>query len=97
VSVEALVPHVLDGNDVARLRSRWWERAACRGEDPDLFFPTRGETDKVEAAKAVCADCSVRADCLEEGLYEHDGIWGGLSERGRRAERRRRQRARTTP
>jgi WhiB family transcriptional regulator, redox-sensing transcriptional regulator len=98
VSVEAVVERLirpLDDDDVARWRSRWWERAACRGEDPELFFPTRCEVEKVQAAKAVCARCPVRAECLEYALAvnEQNGIWGGLSGKQRRAERRRRQRA----
>lgn len=36
-------------------------------------------------AKAVCEDCSVRADCLDEALTNEYpvGIWGGLTTRER--------------
>lgn len=54
--------------------------------DPDLFYPERGE--EVATAKAVCATCPVRAECLAAGLYEKYGIWGGTSERERRKLRR---------
>lgn len=66
----------------------WTDRAACRNEDPELFFPERGED--TGTAKAICASCSVRAECLEYALEngEQFGIWGGKSERQRRGLRR---------
>ena len=60
----------------------WKALAACRGLDPELFFPGRGRSTK--EAQATCTDCPVRAECLESGLHESHGIWGGLSERQRR-------------
>ncbi|MEM7323501.1 MAG: WhiB family transcriptional regulator [Actinomycetota bacterium] len=67
---------------------RWYVDGACRGLDPDLFFPERGES--TADAKAVCAGCVVRAECLEWALAtrERFGIWGGTSERERRRLRR---------
>ena len=64
---------------------------ACRGADPDLFFPDRGES--LEPAKAVCAGCVVREECLEHALRvgERFGVWGGTSERERRRIRRQRR------
>lgn len=71
----------------------WTDAAACLGLDPDLFFPERGED--VAPAKAVCAGCPVREDCLDYALDngERHGIWGGLSERERRRIRRDRRAA----
>jgi hypothetical protein len=59
---------------------------ACRGEDPELFFPGRGETMAVRRAKAICSQCPVRSECLEYALANpHDtGIWGVTSDRQRR-------------
>lgn len=68
----------------------WTRHANCRGVDPQLFFPERGAS--LAEAKAVCADCKVRAECLEYGIDQHFGIWGGLSERERRQLRRQRRR-----
>ena len=69
-------------------RPEWHRWAACRGQDPDLFFPVRG--DDIEAARSFCLSCPVKAVCQEHGLrHEHHGIWGGLSERQRRDRRRR--------
>jgi WhiB family redox-sensing transcriptional regulator len=51
-----------------------------------LFFPERGSTERiwVAAAKAVCASCPVRCDCLEVGMSEPRGVWGGLTAYERR-------------
>jgi WhiB family redox-sensing transcriptional regulator len=68
--------------------ARWQDQAACRGLDPNPFFPGRGETP--EAAKEVCAVCPARAACLEHSIVhrEHRGVWGGLSAEERRQLRR---------
>ena len=72
----------------------WQDDANCLGVDPDFFFPERGASTR--EAKAVCAGCEVRADCLEYALVngEKFGIWGGMSERERRRLRRQRALAR---
>ena len=72
----------------------WMRYAECAGLDrrtrDAIFFPTRGES--TVAAKAICSACPVRRQCLDYALAndEHHGIWGGCSERERRAIRRRR-------
>ena len=45
----------------------WRRSAACRGADPDLFFPERGSHRPVEAL-AYCEECSVRSECLASAL-----------------------------
>jgi WhiB family redox-sensing transcriptional regulator len=35
-------------------------------------------------AKALCDECPVQAECLEAGMDEEYGIWGGLSPKQRR-------------
>ena len=74
--------------------NNWQEQGNCVGVDPDLFFPERGES--VAEAKAVCATCAVRAECLSFALEHNErfGIWGGLSARERRTIRRARRQAR---
>lgn len=66
----------------------WVDRGACRGADPNLFFPERGASTR--EAKAICHGCGVEAECLEWGLGEKFGIWGGIAERDRREIRRQR-------
>jgi WhiB family redox-sensing transcriptional regulator len=62
----------------------WRQRAACRGVDPDVFYPSTDE--EAEEAKAICRSCPVRESCLEYALVnrERDGVWGGATERERR-------------
>lgn len=62
----------------------WRQRAACRGVDPDVFYPTSDE--EAEEAKSICRVCPVREPCLEYALAnrERDGVWGGATERERR-------------
>lgn len=79
VGVEVLISRV--AGDMA-----WRARAACRDADPALFFPERGES--LAPAHAYCAGCAVRDTCLDEGLGERFGVWGGTSERERRRLRR---------
>ena len=66
----------------------WTARAACRGVDTEIFFPT---TSGEEAeALALCAECPVRTQCLEYALRsrETNGIWGGTTPEERRRIRR---------
>lgn len=69
----------------------WQDDAACVGVDPSLFFPERGKT--AREAKKICAECVVREECLTFGVETRQpyGVWGGMTERERRAERRRRR------
>ena len=60
----------------------WADEALCIQTDPEAFFPDKGGSTR--AAKKVCANCPVTAECLEYGLTERFGIYGGLSERERR-------------
>ena len=62
----------------------WRQSAACRGVDPDVFYPVSDED--AAAAKSICAQCNVRQACLEYALVsrERDGVWGGATERERR-------------
>lgn len=67
----------------------WAELAACKYEDPELFFPVSEVgpgARQVALAKAVCARCPVKADCLgfalDHGL-DH-GVFGGTTPDERR-------------
>ena len=77
----------------------WRDRAACLGENPELFFPD-GNTGparlQAERAKAVCRRCPVVEACLKWAMEtgQDAGVWGGLSEDERRALKRRNARAR---
>jgi WhiB family redox-sensing transcriptional regulator len=67
----------------------WGDRARCRSTNPDALF-VRGAAQ--HEAKKVCHGCPVRTECLAEALEGRIefGVWGGLTERERRALLRRR-------
>jgi WhiB family transcriptional regulator, redox-sensing transcriptional regulator len=66
----------------------WAQHANCAGLDPSLMFPAPG--DSTAPARAVCAACCVKNECLDYALAHNEryGIWGGLSTKERTAIRR---------
>jgi WhiB family redox-sensing transcriptional regulator len=81
-------PPSSDGDNIMWVDD-WALRAACRTEQPDQLFVRGAEQNK---AKQVCAGCPVRTECLAEALDNQIewGVWGGMTERERRALLRRR-------
>jgi WhiB family transcriptional regulator, redox-sensing transcriptional regulator len=73
-------------------RDGWQVQAACVGEVNSIFYPPmRGEPRRVKRsrearAKAVCAQCPVRSECLDQAIEndERYGIWGGMTDGERR-------------
>jgi WhiB family redox-sensing transcriptional regulator len=75
------------------IEEAWRASAACAEVESELFFPvgvTGPAVPQIAAAKAVCARCAVRAECLEFAIVTNQeyGVWGGTSEEERRALRR---------
>ncbi|MFE5332518.1 WhiB family transcriptional regulator [Embleya sp. NPDC056575] len=75
-------------------RVDWRHRAACRGEDPELFFPIGTSPEaKVQTAlaKKVCRACPVAGACGSWAMeHSYDsGVWGGTTEAERVAAKRR--------
>lgn len=69
------LPRTPDGLDHG-----WQNRAACRGLDPELWFPLDLRVlGAVEQAKAICGRCEVQPECLRWALEvpERYGVWGG--------------------
>jgi WhiB family redox-sensing transcriptional regulator len=69
--------------------TEWTARAACRDSDPDALFVQGAAQNR---AKAICMGCAVRTECLADALDNRIefGVWGGMTERERRALLRRR-------
>lgn len=67
----------------------WSARGLCRTADPDELFVDGAAQNR---AKALCAGCGVRTECLAYALDQRIeyGVWGGMTERERRALLRRR-------
>jgi WhiB family transcriptional regulator, redox-sensing transcriptional regulator len=68
----------------------WRSAASCRSADPDLFFPISAfgrALEQIAQAKAICAHCPVRRQCLAFALRTRQpyGIWGGMTEVERRS------------
>ena len=64
----------------------WRARGACRAPDipTRVFFPGRGDIETVGAARAICADCLVRRECLDFALdVGVEGVWGGKTRQER--------------
>lgn len=78
-------------NDTPELTN--WYSARCRGVNPELFIPEKGNNAKSDAAaaKAICEVCPIRLACLELGLrISSPAVMGGLTERERRPIKRER-------
>ncbi|MBP6005425.1 WhiB family transcriptional regulator [Candidatus Saccharibacteria bacterium] len=62
----------------------WREFAACSDKPTDLFFP--GPTGSISPALRVCQGCPASIPCLNYALRHGvvDGVWGGVSARGRK-------------
>ena len=62
----------------------WVSRALCRDGDPDELFARGAAQSK---AAVICRDCPVMQECGAEALDNRVdfGVWGGMTERQRRA------------
>lgn len=62
----------------------WAGHGRCAGQDPDALF-VEGKEQRL--AKTVCQKCPVIAECLADALDNRTpfGVWGGMTERERRA------------
>ncbi len=75
-------------------RIDWLDRAACRDQNPELFFPVSEVgpgAEQIARAKAVCAQCPVRDECLSYAIdnrLDH-GVFGGMTPDERRKTARR--------
>lgn len=84
-----VVTELLSQRDEREVRRDWWKSAACQTADPELFFPVSAAGPAradIARAKAVCASCQVRRQCLQFALATHQthGVWGGTTEEERR-------------
>src|SRR6266511_611103 len=72
------------GRGLTRMVIDWPSLAACRNGDPDALFVEGAEQN---VAKRICRSCPVRYECLADALDNRIefGVWGGMTERERRA------------
>jgi WhiB family redox-sensing transcriptional regulator len=59
--------------------TNWTVRAACKGMDPDLFFPHRANCIEAYRASLICQACPVRRECLNDAINADrtSGVFGG--------------------
>lgn len=68
-------------------RWHWTILAACRSQDPEIFFPagsfgnvvSRSVNAQYEVARQICDSCPVVSDCLRAAIARDEpfGMWGG--------------------
>ena len=83
-------------NLVELVRPSWQSKANCHGRLVVFFPSAMGRTaqqqirTKESAAKALCAECQVKDECLRFALDndEPEGVWGGLTTAERQLIRR---------
>jgi len=77
-----MAPQAAELEELVR-RPAWQARAACRGTSLGVFFPEK--KGDYAPAKAMCAECPVRQECLAAALADPGiaGCWGGTSRRER--------------
>ncbi len=81
-------------NAAQRDATTWLNLAACRGTNPDIFFPLtppdgrRRSQDVYAEARSYCDRCEVRQACLDDVMATESpnwrsGMYGGTSPRER--------------
>jgi WhiB family transcriptional regulator, redox-sensing transcriptional regulator len=86
-------PHDIRNHSQEGVEVDWRFRAACRTEDPELFFPIGSSGPvlrQLAEAEAVCRRCLVLLQCRLWAFStgQETGVWGGLSASERPAMRR---------
>jgi WhiB family redox-sensing transcriptional regulator len=71
-------------NESMSVTADWRHSARCRDEDPETLFVQGAQQ---RDAREVCTACPVRTECLAHALDNRIrfGVWGGMTERERRA------------
>lgn len=81
----------------ARDRWSWTDNAACADPsvDPDIFFPSEGDTATQAKARAICLGCAVKDTCFSYPFRDdrghrskEAGVWGAATPENRDATKR---------
>ena len=54
----------------------------------DAFYADEEDTELIDIAILICDSCPVRTECLEIGMSEHYGVWGGKTSTERKSIRK---------
>lgn len=66
----------------------WRKQALCKDRHIDLWYPpldTDVPDNYYQISRAVCRQCPVWRECLDDGVNERWGMWGGLTPQERTA------------
>lgn len=68
------------------MKDPWYEDAACKDADVNIFFPDESRARTTIQALAYCTQCPVREQCYREAVDFNIqyGIWGGTTATQRR-------------
>lgn len=79
---ETMLNEALDAQPFTPVKD-WWQRAACRDADREMFFAERG--DSATPARLICWSCplDVRLSCVTREVSLTYGVFGGLTPRER--------------
>ncbi|MFH9813460.1 WhiB family transcriptional regulator [Streptomyces olivaceus] len=76
------------GRTIIRASNHWQDHAACKTADAEaIFFPVSTTDVTIAAAKEICSGCPVIDACARYALERREphGVWGGMSEKERKA------------
>lgn len=62
--------------------SDWYQKAKCKGKHMEFWYPPVDASNPQQyyfVAKTACDRCPVWDECLEAGMDEQWGMWGGLT------------------
>lgn len=72
----------------------WTSRARCKNQTSVMFPKGHKDISYIQGAREMCANCTVRKNCLEYALEfpaaDMHGVWAGLTSRQLAAEQKRR-------
>jgi hypothetical protein len=64
-----------------------WSKANCRGLNTEIFYYEESDLRErrldTRAIRKICFTCPIQKDCLDAGMQEEYGIWGGFTRRER--------------
>ena len=64
-----------------------WTKANCRGLNTEIFYYEESDLRERQldnrAIRKICFTCPIQKKCLDAGMEEEFGIWGGFTRRER--------------
>lgn len=81
-------PHAPKNEETTRhtdIQENWQQHAACKGSTHLMFPREHKDITYIPVARAICAKCPVRTQCLDHALTypagDMHGVWAGFTPR----------------